>query len=131
MTSYLVKYESNISMLFLILLMPRPPSSIDWDAACKASENNSLFFWGERIEYLCQTYHPIVLFSVGISSNGRIFGRIMDFSVGFMIKPPDCSLSISTSTLFCQSVSLAHLTSTSKNEGACDAPYSSILLIVL
>lgn len=38
-------------------------------------------------DYLCQIYCPIGLFSVGISSNGRIFGRIM-------IKPTDCSLSV-------------------------------------
>ena len=50
-------------------------------------------------DYLCQIYRPIGLFSVGISSNGRIFGRIM-------IKPTDCSHSISTSALFCLSVFL-------------------------
>lgn len=58
---------------------------------------------------MCQTYRPIGLFSVGTSSNGRIFGRISGRIVDFRsdyVKPTDCSLSISTSTLFCLSVFL-------------------------
>lgn len=45
-------------------------------------------------------------FSVGTSSNGRIFGRIVVFFGRIMIKPTDCSHSISTSALFCLSVFL-------------------------
>ena len=43
--------------------------------------------------------HTVLLgcFSVGISSNGRIIGRIMVFG-RIMIKPTDCSLSISNTS---------------------------------
>ena len=44
--------------------------------------NNIFPFLWVCIEYLCQAYRSIGLFSVGTSSNGRIVGRIVDFSVG-------------------------------------------------
>ena len=69
-----------------------------------------IFIW-VCIEYLCQTYRSIVLFLVGISSNGRNIVKRSDcgFFGRIMIKPTDCSLSISISTLFCLSVFLVQM----------------------
>ena len=64
-----------------------------------------LFLW-VCIEYLCQTSHPIGLFSVGTSSKRSDFRSDCGFFGRIMIKPTDCCLSISTSTLFCLSVFL-------------------------
>ena len=63
--------------------------------------------WGNQLFDLWRQQNHLSgrLFSVGASSNGRIFGRIVDFRSDY-VKPTDCSLSISTSTLFCLSVFL-------------------------
>ena len=120
MSGFQKSIPSPCRVLCAILIQPIPISSatprLSVSHASRAARTSRAFFfvsdslpdaWGNQLFDLWRQQNHLSgrLFSVGALSNDRIFGRIVDFRSDY-VKPTDCSLSISTSTLFCLSVFL-------------------------